>query len=592
LSRFCLETSIIGLIFFIALYPHSVFPQATAGATKTVDFPEIQLTQTANIRVVFLGVFSEYIDESMFLSGVSRSVEQFAQPNNMTWSLNVSIAFHEFPLDVMTSLVNNAYNFERATFYNITLLDTLLLQFDYLAVPERGYLFVFMSIPNGEADHSWFYVEERPDLFLGRTDFFDGQPSKYWAFPPYFGGMHRALYFDLSDLIEKNPVKTAVTDSAVGLFNNALSDVFVNLLGATDSRMIIADTQRYENYEVRILWLNGTEENLHTQRITQAFEDLMPWTSWTVTTQINDMDAELNSFVESRTTQLAKPLNYSFSLANGSTYLIQAKRNVLWDVYQDSGEHDPLTQYLFEHVKDYFSLTDLEDRSIIPLELLQTQNDTAIGGFAGIGPGISWFSRNVIIMGYQGGTLERMGESGPISVIQQLRHEIGHWVSLSHHSARFELGYPKAICSMRSRTNRFCAFCKDARARMSFISYYKATAELISNDQAQTELFENELETAAKLFDEWDYANAIDTIICVYHDVQAPQPSIDFRWILLIITTAAVVVGLALAFRKRLKLSKLKVPSLKVHRLKSCRCTISWGVMPQVSQTLCCRRAI
>jgi len=282
------------------------------------------------------------------------------------------------------------------------------------------------------------------------------------------------------------------------------------------------------------------------------------------------MDAELNQFIESRTTQLAKPLNYSFSLANGSTYLIQAERNVQWDVYQDSGEHDPLTQYLFEHVKDYFSLTDLEDRSIIPVVLLQTQNDTAIGGFAGIGPGISWFSRNIIIMGYQGGTLERMGESGPIFLIHKLRHEIGHWVSLSHHSARSELGYPKVICSMRSLTNQFCAFCKDARARMSFISYYKATAELISNNQAQSELFESELETATQLFNEWDYANAIERIISVYHDVQAQQPSTtDFRLILLIITTVAVVIGLALFLRKRRRLSELKAPSGKAQTLAS-----------------------
>lgn len=569
MSKFCLETSVIALIFLTALYPHNAFPQATADATSTSDFPKIQLAQTADIKVVFLGISSDYVDESMFLSRVTRNVKQFAQPNNMTWNLNMSIALHEFPPDVMTSLTENAYSFEGVAYYNITLLETLLLQFDYLAVPNKGYLFVFMSIPDGGVDHSWFFVEERPDLFLGRTDFLDSQSSKYWAFPPSFGGAHRALYFDMSELIEKNPGKAAVTNNAIGLFNNALSDVFVNLLGATDSRMIIADTQRYENYEVKILWLNGTDDEFPTQRIERAFEDLMPWTNWTVTTQIKDMDAGLNSLVESRTTELTKPLNYSFSLANGSTYLIQAERNVQWDVFQDSGEHDPITQYLFEHVKDYFNLTDLEDRSIIPVVLLQTQNDTAIGGVAGIGPAISWFSRNIIIMGYQGGTLERMGESGPTFLTQQLRHEIGHWVSLSHHSARFDLGYPKVICSMRSLTNRFCAFCKDARARMSFISYYKATTELISNNQAQTGLFENELETAARLFNEREYANAIETIISVYNDVQPPPSSaIDFRPILLIITTAAVVVGVALVLRKRLKLSTLKALSRRGSQVK------------------------
>jgi len=557
---FCLKASIISLIFLTALYPHSIFPHAAVDATNTIFLPEIQLSQTANIKVVFLGVSSDYIDEGMFLPRVTRSVKQFVQPNNMTWNLNVSIVFHEFPLDVMASLMDNSYNFEGTTYYNITLLDRLLSQFDYLAVPNKGYLLVFMLIPDTGVNHSWFYVQERPDLFLGRTDSFDGAPFKYWAFPSYFGGIRRALYFDLSDLIQKNSSETAVTNNAIGLFNNALSDVFVNLLGATDLRMIAADMQRYENYEVKILWLNGTDEEFGTQRIKQAFEDLMPWTNWTITVQTKAMNAELNGFLESRTTELAKPINYSFSLANGSRFLIQANRNVQWDVFRDPGEKDPLSEYLFEHVKDYFNLTDLEDRSIIPVVLLQTRNDTAIGGVAGIGPSISLFSRNIIIMGYQGGTLKAMGESGPIFLTHQLRHEIGHWVSLSHHSARFELGYPKIICSMRSLTNQFCAFCKDARARMSFISYYKATTELISNNQAKAELLRDKLEDATQLFDEWDYAKAVETIISVYNDAQAPTSSvIDSRWIWLAITGIVVIVGLALVFRKRLKLLGLKV---------------------------------
>jgi len=553
-----LETSIIGLLFLTALYPPSMFPQVSLDAASAIDFPEIQLTQTANIKAEFLGVSSDYINESTFLSKATRNVRQFAQPNNMTWSLNVSIAFHEFPLDVMTSLVNKAYDSEGKKFYNITLLNALLLQPDYLAAPDKGYLFVFMSIPDGGVDHSWFYVHERPDLFLGRTDFFDGQSFEYWVFPPYFGGAHRALYFDLSELIESNPTRTAVANRAIELFNNALPDVFVNLLGATDSRMILADTQRHENYEVRILWLNGTENNFHPQRIKQAFEDLMPWTNWTVITTIKDMDAELSRLFESRTAELVQPLNYSFSLTNGTRRLTEAKRNVQWDVFRDSGEYDPITQYLFEHVKDYFNLTDIENRSIIPLVLLQTRNDTAIGGVAGIGPGISWFSRNIIIIGYQDGTLQAMGESGPTFLTQQMRHEIGHWVSLSHHSARFELGYPKVICSMRSLTNQFCMFCKDARARMSFISYYRATTELIFSKQAQVS--ENELETAARQFNEWDYANAIKTIISIYNEVQTKQAlTIDSRFIPWVITITSVAIVFTLVFKNRRKLSKLRI---------------------------------
>jgi hypothetical protein len=77
---------------------------------------------------------------------------------------------------------------------HVTLLD-LLSKLEYSTVPEHGYLIVFMWIPDGGVSHSRFYAQERTDLFLGRTDFFDGNPSRYWAFTPYFGGMRRALYF-------------------------------------------------------------------------------------------------------------------------------------------------------------------------------------------------------------------------------------------------------------------------------------------------------------------------------------------------------------------------------------------------------------
>ena len=491
-------------------------------ASSTPKLSEINLNQTANMKVVFLGVSSEYIDESEFVSSFSKSVSQFAYPNTMTWNLNVSVVFHEFPETVIESLRDNAYYFEGVTYYNITLLDVLLSQFEGLIIPKRGYVFVFMWIPDDAVNHSWFYVQERSDLFLGRTDYFNGKPFRYWAFPPHFGGLRRVLYFDLTDVIEKMPMEAVVTDTTMRLFNNGLVDMFVNSLGATDSRMIVADTQKYENYNVRILWLNGTGGQLYSERIEEAFEDLMPWTNWSITVQTRPMEAELNDLIESRTVELSMSLNYSFILANGSRFSIEANRNVIWEVWKDSGEYDPISRYLFEHVKDYFNLTDLEDKSIIPVVLLQLRNDTAISGAAGIGPGVSWFPYNIIIMGYQGGTVTAMGESGPISLTHQLRHEVGHWVSLSHHSARFELGYPKIICSMRSVTNQFCAFCKDARARMSFISYYQTISELLSNNQAKIELLRKELEDALQLFYDWEYVKALEAIISVYHKVEAP----------------------------------------------------------------------
>jgi hypothetical protein len=445
----------------------------------------------------------------------------------MTWNLNISIAFHEFPENITPQLIDNAYVLEETTYYNITLLDDLLSQLEYLAIPKCGYLIVFMRIPDAAINHSWFYVQERPDLFLGRTDYFDNNSFRYWAFPPYFGGMRRVLYFDLSDVVEKTPEKSLVTDKTISLFNNCLGDVFVNLLGKTDSRMVEADMQKYKNYMLRILWLNGTSEQMHTDQIKETFEDLMPWTSWNITLQTTPMETELNNLIETRTEELTEPLNYTFTLANGSKFSVEANRNVVWEVWKDSGEYDPISRHIFDHVEDYFDLTDLEDKSTIPVVLLQLENDTAIGGVAGIGPGVSWFPYNVIIMGYQGGAITSMGDSGLILLTHQLRHEIGHWLSLPHHSASFESGYPKVVCSMRSLTNRFCAFCKDARARMSFISYYEATAELISDDQAKVESLRQGLEEALQLFYDWEYTQAVEAIISVYHEAQLPILTVE-----------------------------------------------------------------
>jgi len=586
-----LKAVALELIVLVALNSYGVFRCATVTALDLPDFPEINLTQTANLRILFLGVSPDYIDESNFVSRIIQSTSQFDHPNNMTWNLNVSIVFHEFPVNIMNSLINNAYHFEGTTHYNMTLLDELLSQLECLAVPKQGYLIIFMWVPDGGVNHSWFYIQERPNLFLGRTDFFDGSPSRSWAFPSYFGGMRRALYFDLSDVIEKTPMKTIVTDTAIRLFNNALSDVFVNLLGVTDSRMIAADMQIYENYEVKILWLNGTGDQLQLERIEKAFEDLMPWTNWTITVETKPMDDGLNDLVENRTTNLSKPINYSFLLANGSRFAIEANRNVIWEVWKDSGENDPISQYLFDHVKDHFNLTDLDDKSIIPVMLLQLRNDTGIGGFAGIGPGVSWFPYNVIIMGYQGGTVTAMGESGPIVLTHQLRHEIGHWVSLSHHSARYELGYPKVVCSMRSVTNQFCAFCKDARARMSFISYYQAITELLSNSSDVLNRYGNQeslnsiigkLSRSLQLFSDWDYVESIRTAIQTYHQTEDAISEAQYQGFLythvipITITLAAVaflstVILVRIRMRRRMKQSTKNAQVTPGSRFKRAR---------------------
>ncbi len=83
-------------------------------------------------------------------------------------------------------------------------------------------------------------------------------------------------------------------------------------------------------------------------------------------------------------------------------------------------------------------------------------------------------------------------------------------------------------------TNQFCAFCKDARARMSFISYYNATVELLSNDTTKSKALESDLENALQLFYDWKYVEAIDAIVSIYRKASAQ----DFSW------TPFIVIGI------------------------------------------------
>lgn len=571
-------TAVIFISVLAVYHPYNHQRPSRVSDSGLFDYPQIELNQTADMTVVFLGIASEYINDNEFKSSTKKNATQFASPNTITWNLNVSIIFHDFPESVMDALASNAYQHDGITYYNITLLDTLLSQLESLTVPKRGYLTVFMRLPNGSVNHSWFYIQERPDLFLGRTDYFNGKAIKYWAFPSYFGGIRRALYFDLSDVIERTPVKTIITNNAIQLFNNGLVDVFINSLGATmlndwgDSRMIEADMQRYERYELRILWLNGTGEQIYRERIKEAFEDLMPWTNWTITVKTRPVDAELNSFVENRTVELPKPLTYSFSLSNGSKITIQTRRSVMWDVWRNhSGENDPLTQYFFERVKDYFNLTDVYDKSVIPLVFLQLRDDT--GAAEGMSAGISWFPYNVIIICYQGVAVNTLGA---IFMTQLIRHEVGHWVSLSHHSERFGLGYAKIVCSMRALTNRFCAFCKDTRRRMSFISYYNATTELLSNSSellsvygngARIKALESELEDSLQHFNDWEYVEAVQSIVRAYHQAEdiiqeAKNSQFVYTCILPVLIIAVAVSSIIITF-VWIKKRKTKVETSK-----------------------------
>ena len=505
----CLFTALSGVINLAA----------NVEKASTSELMGINLNQTADMKLAFLGVPPEYINQTQLMPLLPQTFYQFAYPNTISWALNFSFVFSQFPSNISDLLRNNAFHSGGSAYFNITLLDFLLSQLDDLTIPKRGYLLVFMWIPNA-TDHSWFYVQERPDLFLDRTDYFNNVPSKSWIFPPNFGGIRRTLYFDVSSAMEQLPTESLVTGNVANLINNGLEDIFRNLLGATDSRMIAADTQRYQNYTVKILWINGTGEQLPLGKIKTAFEDLMPWTNWNVTIETRPSDNTLNDFIESHTEELSTPLNTTLLLSNGTSFTIEAQRNVVWNPLENAGENDPVNCYFFNQVKNYFNLADLADKSIIPVILLQLSNDTAFGGSAEAG--VSWFPHNVIIIGAQGSAITGWGEAGPLLLVHLLRHEIGHWVSLNHHSSNYGQNYPKIICSMRSVTNEFCAFCKDARRRISFISYYNAAIVLLSKNLTKATVLESELNNTLQSFYDWDYAKAVETIAPVYFALDTP----------------------------------------------------------------------
>jgi len=468
---------------------------------------------------------SEYVNQTSIVSQVSRNISQFAYPNTLNWNLNISFAFEALPSDVCDCLIGNAFVSEGITYYNVTLFEELLEEHALLEIPQHGYLLMFIWIPDNATVHSWFYTCERPDLFLNRTDYFNGIPINYWVFPSNFGGTRRALYFDISDTMEQAPTESKVTNTIIKLLNNSLSETFPNLLGATDSRMIEADAQKYKNYAVKILWLNGTGQPLPLGRIEEGLEDLMPWTDWTITIEARLMDSELNELITSRTVTLPSPTAYSFLLSNGTSMTIQAHKNVLWDVLHNYGENDPLNCYLFDHVEEYFNITDLGDKSMIPVVFLQLDNDTVLGG--AVQGGLSKFTHNIVIVGFHGGMVTDLGESGPFLLAHLLEHEIGHWISISHHTSSYGSDYPKIICSMRSITNKFCAFCKDARARMSFVSYYKAIVELLAKNETLSEIYNASIHDALLSFYTWDYVDALESIVSIYYAIDNKPPIIS-----------------------------------------------------------------
>jgi hypothetical protein len=506
------------LVWFIAGFsvrsvigPESVAVHDGAGAP-----PPINLNQTAEIKALFLSVPSEYVNATAFRSQVCPRVSQFAPPNTMTWTLNHSLHFADLPPNVQDTLIDDAFQWNEINYYNVTLLDALLLHFDELAAPERGYRVVFLWITDGGLAHSWFHIPERPDLFLGRLDLFNGVEQRVWEAPACFGGLGRTLYFDVSALMEATPTTPSVTAAVVELFNEGLTDLFPDFLGSTDSRMGEADTQMYENYKVKVLWFNGAGRHLLPEQIIEAYQNLMPWTTWEVTVETALMDAALINLLGNATLDLPQPLNYTFVLPNGTRGSVMAQRNVQVDLYGDSGEFDPVVRFFFDNVEDYFALTDSDDKSTIPVIFLQLDDDTVFAGSPQAG--VSWFPYNVIVVGFQGSWVTQTGESGPRFLTHLLKHEIGHWLSLAHHSPDYGDVPAKIVCQMSCFTPRCCAFCRDARARLSFMAYYDVVlGALASNQVANTTL--EELNYALQLFADWQYVTAVETIASMFHTV-------------------------------------------------------------------------
>jgi len=123
---------LISFLMAILLWRNVLRPGITGVCYDRLELPEINLDLTADIKVVFLGIPPEYVDETGFSSNISRSASQFAYPNDITWNLNVSVFFHQFPENVTDSLRDNTFHSENITYYNITLLDVMLSQFEDL----------------------------------------------------------------------------------------------------------------------------------------------------------------------------------------------------------------------------------------------------------------------------------------------------------------------------------------------------------------------------------------------------------------------------------------------------------------------------
>src|SRR3989304_4000740 len=89
------------------------------GSSVAAWVPELSLNQTAELKIAFLGVSQDYVDTAQLTASVPHSLTQFAYPNTMTWTLNLSCSFSAFPNEVSASLQNNAFRSDGSEYFNI-----------------------------------------------------------------------------------------------------------------------------------------------------------------------------------------------------------------------------------------------------------------------------------------------------------------------------------------------------------------------------------------------------------------------------------------------------------------------------------------
>jgi hypothetical protein len=508
---------------------------ATVGSGGS-SIPEIPLTQTAELRLAFMGITEEDLNVSRFSSDLAMTYNEFWAPRRIQWSLNVTQIFLTMPADLVAILEADTFLQEEDTYYNVTILDEYISNSATLDIPPAGILLVFMRFPEAVPEHSWFYVDVDPDLVLGRTDSVQGEEYRLWEVPLSFGGTHRVVYFDLSSFFRSGPSPEETSAEVISAIEACYVDLFPDLLGSQLDYMKEADMQTYEDYRIRILSLNGSASFIDSESLECSFEKLMPWTEWTVSIQEDDMNAELKELIDSRTIVYDEPLEYAWTYENGTKGSIVCYRSLYWSWH----EYDALNSYFFDRVVELFSLQSAEDRSIIPVVFIHLDNDTALSGYAGVAGGACYFHRNVVIMIIPAHFPQNAGQVGRIWITDHLRHEIGHWLSLQHHSSQVP-PQQRIICDMQTYSSGFCCFCKDARARMSFISYYQRACLLLENRTGEAGEYVDAMRAVVEDFRTWDYARGVSTLIRLISNMTKsgwsgwPSPSV----------TASIVIGTA-----------------------------------------------